>query len=739
MNKLTIIITVLLALPWSVSSQQATDDVTVGLVLSGGGAKGLAHIGVIEVLEDYGIRIDRVAGTSMGAIVGGFYALGFDASQMDSLVQQHDLGDIIMGELPRASTGIRSRKYDEKTFLTLTYSRGRLDIPAGISDGQRIYDFLYQNTYPLNQELVFDSLSRPFFCVAADLATGQQVVLDSGNIATAMRASSALPTIVNPVRLGSQILVDGGVANNLPAQEMREKGVDVVLCVSVEDGLSTADELQSATDIFSQVSSFSIVQKSQEQYEYCDVLIRPDISAYGLLDFDARQDLVRLGKAAALTHQDDLVKIGRRQQALEPYEAVQAPRYERYLRLQGVEIDADEATTRYLQARLPWQVGTYIDMEDISTGINQIEASGFFDEVYYELIPSDEVSVTLRLAPQLKRNFDNTFGVGIHFDNLYGVGLLLQSKQRSLFTYRDELQLDLTLGNRLRYDLQYYINRSAKTDFGLRSSFEYNEITTTLAEPLRVDSSLSITQIPFVFRDFYNEVTMAPYDDGNTLIELAAGIHHYSVESDQVENQAMNGLSIEDTWYLTTDARYYFDNLDSRQHSMRGRRLELSAKGLYPVYIDQGTTVRELGLNLDMQLLQFFPLADKLSAGVEVNMGVNLLQTHLPMLYNYGSANQNLLNRFRPFPGLDLGEATGGTALYASPFLRWLPIENCYITGHFRSLYVTDQRSAFFDSDAVIFGGGVSMGINTVIGPVEVVYGFVDDVGEIYFNLGYWF
>lgn len=738
MHRLTILAVLVLVLPWSVASQ-TSDDLTVGLVLSGGGAKGLAHIGVLEVLEDYGITVDHIGGTSMGAIVGGFYALGFDAGQMDSLVQQHDLGDIIMGELPRASTSIRRRRYDEKTFLTLTYSRDKLDIPAGISNGQRIYDFLYQNTYPLNREVNFDSLSRPFFCIAADLANGQQVVIDSGSIATAMRASSALPTIVNPVRLGSQILVDGGVANNLPAQEMRDRGVDVVLCVTVEDGLSGAADLQSATDIFSQVSSFSIVEKSRQQYEYCDVLIRPDISDYGLLDFDAGDELISRGKAAALGHQEELIKIGRRQQSVRPYQHIKAPRYERYLRLEEVEIDADPATARYLTARMPWQVGTYIDMQDISQGVNQIEASGFFDEIYYELIPTDDVGVILRLVPQLKRNFANTFGAGIHYDNLYGAGLLLQSRRRSLFTYRDDLQLDVVLGDRLRYDLMYHISRSAHLDFGLRSSYEVSEISTTLASPIVVDSSLSITQLPFVYRDFYNELNMVPFDDGNSMIELAVGIHHYRVESEQVENQAMNGLALDNTSYLTSDARYYFDDLDDRQHSMRGRRLALSAKSLYPVDIDGGTTIRDLGLNLDLQLLQFWPLADKLSAGVEVNMGVNLLETHLPTLYNYGSANQNLLNRYRPFPGLHIGQASGGTALYASPFLRWLPVSNCYVSGHFRSLYVADQRSAFFDSDKMIFGGGLSLGINTVVGPVEVVYGFVDDIGEVYLNLGYWF
>lgn len=736
------IVIISLLLTWIVHTTVAAQDTlapSVGVVLSGGGAKGLAHVGVLQVLEEYQVTVDAIGGTSMGAIIGGFYAAGYSADQLDSIIHSHDMSEIILGELPRSSAGIRQKRYDEKATLTLTYDKGKVDIPAGFSDGQHIYDFLYLNTYPMNRQRDFSQLSRPFYCIATDLSTGEEVLLEDGNLAMAMRASSSLPTIINPVAVDSQLFIDGGVVNNLPAKEMRDRGIDIVVCVSVEDGLSSNEELLSATDILGQVTSYSIVQKSEEQYEYCDLLIRPDIEGVGLLDFDLVDTLVLRGKEAALSHQDALVKIGTAQQEVRPYRHQQVSSHRRYLELDRIIIDADSETKTYLQNILPWEEGTYIELQDIGSGIDQVKASGYFDNIYYDIQPVSDVAIQLRLTPTLKRHYDNTFGTGFHFDNFYGGGLLLQTKMRSLLRRGDYLQADLVIGNRIRYDLSYLLNGGGVNNVGLRSAYEYNSVNTKLQEPLSIDSSLSIDEVIFEYQNFYNELNITTYSRSNTLVELAAGMHYYKVESDQLETTAMRNLAIDDTWYLSTEARYYFDDLNDRQFSMQGRRLALTAKGLYPLTSNVTPAAEGLGLNLDIDLMQYVPLRDRLSIGLELRGGLNLIEVHAPMVYNFATANQNLINRLKPFPGLAPGEASGRSALLVSPFARYRFYDNIFLTGHLRALFVGDSTNPLLAGDKSVFGGSLGIGYRTLLGPMEIIYGHAKDEGEIYINLGYWF
>lgn len=734
---LRIALPILLCLVTLLSAQ---DRPTVGVVLSGGGAKGLAHIGVMQVLEEYGITVDYVGGTSMGAIIGGFYAVGYSAHQMDSIVMAYDLSQVVLGELPRSATPIRQRKYGEKTFLSLTFNKGKLDIPTALSDGQQVYDFLYNNTYPYNQVAHFDSLPRPFFCIATDLATGEEVLLDRGNLPLAMRASAALPTVINPVEIDGRVLIDGGVVNNLPAAAMRAKGADIVIGVSVESGLRAADEIVSATDIFSQVTSYHIVNHSRQQLEECDLVIQPAVDDYALLDFDAKRALIDLGRAAAEQSIEALVKIGTAQHAVAPYVQQSLSSQRKYFKLSEIRIDAPMGREEeYLESHLPFVVDQYMEMKDIYQGINQIQASEYFETVYYDLIPDGDQQVILVLKPSLKRNYQNTFGTAIHYDNFYGAGLLLQSKRRSLLRSDDNLRLDLVIGNRIRYDLNYHINRGVRNSPGFRSSYEYNSVNTKLRNPLLVDSTFSIDELIFSYQDFYNEINLATYKKGSTLVEVAAGIQRFSIESEQLEVRGMANLSFDDTWYLTSDVRYYYDDLDSRQFAMAGRKLDLVARALYPISSRNAMLPEGAGVNLDVQLTEYRPISERVTIGFDLNAGTNFINTFGPMQYSFATANANLINRFRAFPGLSAGEAIGASAVMVAPLVRRRWGDNIYTTAQLRALWIGDPFDNIVTSQGSVFGASLAIGYSTILGPMEVIYGYADQDSEIYINVGYWF
>ena len=212
-----LILFLLLLFHCSFSQEPERKNPRVGLVLSGGGAKGLAHIGVLKTLDSLGVRIDYVAGTSMGAVMGGLYATGYTGKQIDSIISATDFDLLITDDVPRKSRTFYERKNAEKYALTLPFNNFKIQLPSSISRGQNVFNLLSKLTLDVSGVEDFSKLPIPFYCIATDMLTGKEVVLDRGNLAQAISASSALPTLYQPVRLDNKLLMDGGIVIITPS------------------------------------------------------------------------------------------------------------------------------------------------------------------------------------------------------------------------------------------------------------------------------------------------------------------------------------------------------------------------------------------------------------------------------------------------------------------------------------------------------------------------------------------
>ena len=202
----------------------------VGLVLSGGGAKGMAHIGALKVIEEAGIPIDYVVGTSMGSIIGGLYSIGYTPEQMDSMVRKQDWAFLLSDKIPRSEMNLMERESDEKYVISVPFSKSSIkEVAGGVIKGQNIANLFSELTLGYHNKIDFNKLPTPFACVSEDLVTGEEYVFHKGVLATAMRASMAIPGVFTPVRLDSMVLIDGGVTNNYPVNIARQMGADVII------------------------------------------------------------------------------------------------------------------------------------------------------------------------------------------------------------------------------------------------------------------------------------------------------------------------------------------------------------------------------------------------------------------------------------------------------------------------------------------------------------------------------
>lgn len=250
----------------------------IGLALSGGGAKGFAHIGVLKVIDSLGIKIDYISGTSMGAIVGGLYAAGYEAKDIEKIMKETDFYTLLANEKPRQETPFFS-KTNDKYLITVPIHKGKINVlPKAISTGQKnlyLLKELLSNVSNINN---FSELQIPFLCVATNLESGKMEIFEKGDIVSSIMASSAYPSLMDPVKVGDSLYVDGAMTVNFPAKPLKDKGMDIIIGVNLSQPLADREELNSAVKILNQVIDFNTKRENISQEKYADILINPNLS-----------------------------------------------------------------------------------------------------------------------------------------------------------------------------------------------------------------------------------------------------------------------------------------------------------------------------------------------------------------------------------------------------------------------------------------------------------------------------
>ena len=274
----------------------------VGLVLSGGGAKGIAHIGALKIIEEVGIPIDYVVGTSMGSIIGGLYAIGYTPEQMDSVVRNQDWQFLLSDGILRENQNMTEREVDGKFVISVPFSKSVIqDVTGGVIKGQNIANLFSELTLGYHDSISFNKLPIPFACVAEDLAKGKEYVFHDGVLATAMRASMAIPGVFTPVRIDSMVLIDGGVTNNYPVDIARKMGADVIIGIDVQSELRPANELNNAGSVLGQLIELMGQDTYLKNLEETNVHIKVNVKGYSAASFsktDVDSLLIRGEEAA---------------------------------------------------------------------------------------------------------------------------------------------------------------------------------------------------------------------------------------------------------------------------------------------------------------------------------------------------------------------------------------------------------------------------------------------------------
>ncbi len=390
-----------LSAPLTILAQDTVDDrPRIGLALSGGGARGAAHIGVLKILERERVPIDYIAGTSMGSIVGGMYASGMSLEEIETQLLAVDWESVFIDKIDRENRSFQRKTDDRLGLLDIRFGfGGGATLPTGLVQGQKINELLISLTLPVADIENFDDLAIPFRAIAADIQTGEKVVLDSGNLAKAIRASMSVPAIMAPVPWGERNLVDGGIAGNLPVEVVREMGADIVIAIDISTPLSEEDAAASLLTVVGQLSGFltrNNVEASIASLGPQDILLVPDLGDIGAGDFTRMAEAIPTGIDSAEAVVSELRKLALDESEFVAHVAArQMPNRE----LPIVEFIRFDNQTRisneYLHGRLKVAhvdeqiVGQPLDVTKLEKGIEALYGLELFSYISYRPIQED--------------------------------------------------------------------------------------------------------------------------------------------------------------------------------------------------------------------------------------------------------------------------------------------------------------------------------------------------------------
>ncbi len=462
----------------------------IALVLSGGGAKGIAHVGVLKIIERTGLQVDYITGTSMGSIVGGLYASGYTADMLEQLVLNMDWDAMLEDEISRRSTSIEEKGEHDKYITSFQIAKKGILLPTGFKRGQRLTTMMSHLTQHVQDIRDFDQLPIPFRCIGTNIVTGKAYVIKKGSLSEAMRASMAIPSIFTPIEIDGHLLVDGGVIRNLPVSDARKMGADIIIAVDVGAPLFKKEELTSVIQIMDQSVSFLGYQSTQKERNLSDILIMPNIAGFSSSDFNRGKELITVGEEAGRLIIPELeILVEQQNRFPEDRKAPIFPikmlkkldltniKVTQKMKITAIDIRGLKNVSRNLVlGKLNINPPAMVTGDRLVEAIDRVYASGFFQRVTYEIEPGkgDDVTLIIRVI-EMSGIF---LKVGLSYDSDMSAAVLLNMTIRNLAGKGSKVSIDARLSQYPGVVLSYFIHSGLrKPGIGFGVKFHYDQYT----------------------------------------------------------------------------------------------------------------------------------------------------------------------------------------------------------------------------------------------------------------------
>lgn len=721
---------------------------SVGLVLSGGGAKGFSYVGLLKVLEEVDMPIDYIGGSSIGAIIGALYATGYSPEKIEELIREQNWDDLINDKLERKYISYEEKLFADKYIFTIPIEESGFTL-SSIMGSFNIDLMLNKLFAPVAHIEDFKELPIPFLCIGTDLITGEAVVLDSGNVARAIRASMAIPGYFPPIKYGDNYLIDGGVVNNYPAEQIKDLNIDIIVGGDVQSGLkSSMDELRSVPAILDQVISFNRIDANKKGWALTDHYVHISMP-YGMLDFSQYDSIIAYGERVAREHYDELKNLAdsvnalrsdsRRELNTQPLDSIKINE----IRLQGMKWQQQERFKGYFEGL---EMGE-ASIDEIEERMKLLKGTGSFHDLYYELNMDDPEMANLDIyatAPNL-----GSLSAGIHSDDIYHGSILASFALRNIKGTRAKFFADLVLGQNPRLHSMLIVNNGFKP--GIGATLDFYRFTFPLYNN---DKKINTWH----FETFNSSLFIPMTVKNNFFFRTGFEYELFRFRQDIIVDSTLEDYQ---SWkdYGDLFVEFNYDNRDKVYFSTKGRTVHLSARHAMPFSKEWNNFVSNATI-FKLEYKGYFSLSERLVFNPGFFAGYTLIKEDpqispyssdgvsgnlapVQHLFGFGGLNpNNYVDNHIAFTGLRFIERLGMYAGKVSLNFQYNFYPKLYAT--FMSdfgLNEISRHDIISENLQGLVGVGLKLSYDSFIGPVEVSFmkSNISKSPMVFLNIGYWF
>lgn len=715
----------------------------IGVTLSGGGAKGLAHIGILKAIDSAGLKVDYITGTSMGGVIGALYAIGYSADSIEKIAGKIDWDLMLSNQSFLRSLFLEEKDEYGKYVVELPWINNRFRLASGVLEGQELWLKLSQLLFPAYNQKDFSQFSIPFRCIGTDVGSGEAVVLSNGEIINAIRSSMAIPSLFTAVDYNGKRLVDGGIVRNFPVRDVKEMGADIVIGSNVAAGLLPSDKVRNVLQVLLQIAFFREAEDNRNEVPACDIYVPMSLDKYTMGSFGQSNEIIQVGIEEGRKLYPRIRKIVDSLDAIygsEPFVANRLPQ-QQAVTISAYEVTGLEKTSSdFFVHTMDFTTDRRYTASQLAEKVRRAFGTRYYTRITYSLEPLPDSTAKIKFA--VEENPLTFAKLGLHYNRFSGISIIANITSRNFFVRNSRNLATINIGEsfRLRGEHLQYMGRKKATSLVLGSQFDRFDIT-----------SYDQFKESGLYRQNYFKVDEKLQFSGNR--QLSAGIGHrfelISYRPSLTKNLALKGHNSFSTLY----SFFNFNSLDRALFSHRGIKIE--AEGAWvlhqhpqvdfyfnDVIVTNPDTIDisdkpypRISMNFD----SYLPLSSKSVVLFNVQAGVNFDYTrNIANEFVVGGLTRMYHNQVL-FAGLDEGTVNAPTLLVTQAGYRFEIFNNVYMTARANALFTNFiSKSDFFRNKSFFSGYSATFSYNFALGPLDLSVMYCDQTQKFrsYINLG---
>jgi NTE family protein len=711
----------------------------IGLVLSGGGAKGISHIGVLQAIDSAGLKIDYITGTSMGSVIGGLYAIGYSGKEIEKIANKLDWDAILSNKPNYTDISIDEKDEYGKYSVELGIKDLKPQIGTGLIESEELWLTLNDLFLPVYNIKDFSKFNIPFKCIATDLSDGKAVVLSKGEIVTAVRSSMAIPSVFTAIDYDSTKLVDGGIIRNFPVSDIKKMGADIVIGVNLFTGLPDISKLNNVLDVFYQITQYRDAEDLVHEKKLCNLIIEPPVEKYSAGSFDATDSIMLIGKKMGNLYYPYFKHLADSLNNLYPIKYSpngRLPKTESIIIDEVIFDGIINTSMSLLSDKIQIRPGHSYTASQINKGFRKAYSSRYYDNVYYELKPTTDGHA--KMVCKVKESLLTQVKLGLSYHSYSGAAILANITVRNLFLDKSRTMVKIAAGEYFRFMAEH------KQAFGPKATNYINIAYRIENLPLNIYNGAQQTSLYHVN---YNQFDLNYTRVFNTNWSLAAGIKHQrnTFSPGVTDNLKVDGNMNNYFTYLKSEAK----TTDRRLYPTSGYEFSAVAgvvfnrKAQINIYNNEGTTIDTSELingkpefyRFMINYSRYHALSGKLVFLFNLEAGMTVNSQGFIFDNFYLGGVQDLSERQMVFVGLNEGQITSTSLTSALLGMQYNLSGSLFLTGKVNTaMYNFSTPTNIYDEDQLKWINGFSLGLGYNLGvlPMEFTAMYSPEIGTIY-------